>query len=127
MRKDIFRIAAAVLSFAAVSCTNDMIDNVGEVNQDGNLVPMILNSGPSVRTSLSGSAVNWTADDVVAVYDRNNQSNRFTASSVEGSNAVFEGMVAEGTTGFYAVYPYDADSANDFIGEYRNEVSTPAL
>lgn len=107
MRKDIFRIAAAVLSFAAVSCTNDMIDNGGEVNQDGNLVPMILNSGPSVRTSLSGSAVNWTADDVVAVYDRNNHSNRFTASSVDGSNAVFEGMVAEGTTGFYAVYPYD--------------------
>lgn len=107
MRKDIFRIAAAVLSFAAVSCTNDMIDNGGEVNQDGNLVPMILNSGPSVRTSLSGSAVNWTADDVVAVYDRNNQANRFAASSVDGSNAVFEGMVAEGTTDFYAVYPYD--------------------
>lgn len=107
MRKDIFRIAAAVLSFAAVSCTNDMIDNGGEVNQDGNLVPMILNSGPSVRTSLSGSSVNWTADDVVAVYDRNNQANRFAASSVDGSNAVFEGMVAEGTTDFYAVYPYD--------------------
>ena len=68
MRKDIFRIAAAVLSFAAVSCTNDMIDNGGEVNQDGNLVPMILTSGPSVRTSLNGSSVNWTADDVVAVY-----------------------------------------------------------
>lgn len=107
MRKDIFRIAAAVLSFAAVSCTNDIIDSNAEVNQDGNLVPMILNSGPSVRTSLSGSAVNWTADDVVAVYDRNNQANRFTASSVDGSNAVFEGMVAEGTTDFYAVYPYD--------------------
>ena len=107
MRKDIFRIAAAVLSFAAVSCTNDMIDNGGEVNQDGNLVPMILTSGPSVRTSLNGSSVNWTADDVVAVYDRNNAANRFTASSVDGSNAVFEGMVAEGTTDFYAVYPYD--------------------
>lgn len=107
MRKDIFRIAAAVLSFAAVSCTNDMIDNGGEVNQDGNLVPMILTSGPSVRTSLNGSSVNWTADDVVAVYDRNNQANRFAASSVDGSNAVFEGMVAEGTTDFYAVYPYD--------------------
>ena len=107
MRKDIFRIAAAVLSFAAVSCTNDMIDNGGEVNQDGNLVPMILTSGPSVRTSLNGSSVNWTADDVVAVYDRNNAANRFAASSVDGSNAVFEGMVAEGTTDFYAVYPYD--------------------
>jgi hypothetical protein len=100
MRKDIFRIAAAVLSFAAVSCTNDMIDNGGDVNQDGNLVPMILNSGPSVRTSLSGSAVNWTADDVIAVYDRNNAANRFTASSVDGSNAVFEGMVAEATPTF---------------------------
>ena len=107
MRKDIFRIAAAVLSFAAVSCTNDIIDNNAEVNQDGNLVPMILNSGPSVRTSLNGSSVNWTADDVIAVYDRNNAANRFTASSVDGSNAVFEGMVAEGTTDFYAVYPYD--------------------
>ena len=107
MRKDIFKIAAAVLSFAAVSCTNDMIDNGGEVNQDGNLVPMILNSGPSVRTSLNGSSVNWTADDVVAVYDRNNAANRFAALSVDGSNAVFEGMVAEGTTDFYAVYPYD--------------------
>ena len=107
MRKDIFRIAAAVLSFAAVSCTNDMIDNGGEVNQDGNLVPMILTSGPSVRTSLNGSSVNWTADDVVAVYDRNNAANRFAALSVDGSNAVFEGMVAEGTTDFYAVYPYD--------------------
>ena len=107
MRKDIFRIAAAVLSFAAVSCTNDMIDNGGEVNQDGNLVPMILTSGPSVRTFLNGSSVNWTADDVVAVYDRNNAANRFAALSVDGSNAVFEGMVAEGTTDFYAVYPYD--------------------
>ena len=107
MRKDIFRIAAAVLSFAAVSCTNDIIDNNAEVNQEGNLVPMILTSGPSVRTSLNGSSVNWTADDVVAVYDRNNAANRFTALSVDGSNAVFEGMVAEGTTDFYAVYPYD--------------------
>lgn len=107
MRKDIFRIAAAVLSFAAVSCTNDIIDSNAEVNQEGNLVPMILTSGPSVRTSLNGSSVNWTADDVVAVYDRNNAANRFTASSVDGSNAVFEGMVAEGTTDFYAVYPYD--------------------
>lgn len=107
--RNIFRLSAALASLAAIACTNDMIepDANGQANPSGNLVPMVLSSGPVSKTSLDGNDVRWTDDDVIAVFDNLNAANKFAAVSVDGSNAVFEGLVAEGTTDFYAVYPFD--------------------
>lgn len=107
--RNIFRLSAALASLAAIACTNDMIepDANDQANPSGNLVPMVLSSGPVSKTSLDGNDVRWTDDDEIAVFDNLNAANEFAAVSVDGSNAVFEGMVAEGTTDFYAVYPYD--------------------
>lgn len=107
--RNIFRLTAALMSLAAISCTDDFIEpGTNDTSRPSeNLVPMVLSSGSQTRTSLSGSTVNWTSDDVIAVFDNVNNANRFEASSVNGSNAVFEGMVGEGTTDFYAVYPFD--------------------
>lgn len=107
--RNIFRLSAALASLAAIACTNDMIepDANDQANPSGNLVPMVLSSGPVSKTSLDGNDVRWTDDDVIAVFDNLNVANKFAAVSVDGSNAVFEGLVAEGTTDFYAVYPFD--------------------
>lgn len=77
------------------------------------LVPLCLTTGEMTKTSLQGTTVNWTSDDEIAVFDNVNYPNRFTAVSVEGSSAVFEGLVGAATTEFYAVYPYSCAKSID--------------
>ena len=77
------------------------------------LVPLCLTTGEMTKTSLQGTTVNWTSDDEIAVFDNVNYPNRFTAVSVEGSSAIFEGLVGAATTEFYAVYPYSCAKSID--------------
>jgi hypothetical protein len=70
------------------------------------LVPLSISTGTQTKTVLSGTTVNWTADDQIAVFDDLHCLNCFDAVSVNGTIAVFEGKVAAKTTDFYAVYPY---------------------
>lgn len=99
---------AAVLSF---SCSDDIaFPEQDNGNRQPELVPMTLSTTVELtRTSLSGTQVNWNEDDVIAVFDDLNYSNRFEAVEVNGPEAVFEGLVNARTTDVYAVYPYSEE------------------
>lgn len=114
--KKINIILAALAMTAAFSCSYEepyvAPETEGTTPSDV-LVPLTLSTGEMTRTSLDGTSVKWTADDHIAVYDNVNYANDFAATSVDGSSAVFEGFVGDGTTDFYAVYPYSGAKGID--------------
>lgn len=98
---------AAIASVVLSSCTREVF----LPEQDGSrvpdeLVPLTISTGGMTRTSLSGTVVNWSEDDRIAVFDDMHHNNRFDVTQVDGPRAVFEGKVTARTTDFYAVYPY---------------------
>jgi len=114
--KKINIILAALAMTAAFSCSYEepyVAPETDGTTPSEVLVPLILSTGEMTRTSLDGTSVKWTADDHIAVYDNVNYANDFAATSVDGSSAVFEGFVGEGTTDFYAVYPYSCAKGID--------------
>lgn len=114
--KKINIIMAALAMTAAFSCSYEepyVAPEAEGTTPSDVLVPLTLSTGEMTRTSLNGTSVNWTADDHIAVYDNVNYANDFAAISVDGSSAVFEGLVGEGTTDFYAVYPYSSAKGID--------------
>ena len=114
--KKINIILAALAMTAAFSCSYEepyVAPETDGTTPSEVLVPLILSTGEMTRTSLDGTSVKWTADDHIAVYDNVNYANDFAATSVDGSSAVFEGLVGEGTTDFYAVYPYSCAKGID--------------
>lgn len=114
--KKINIILAALAIAAASSCSYDehnVIPEVAGPQPAEDLVPLCLTTGEMTKTSLQGTTVNWTSDDEIAVFDNVNYPNKFTATSVEGSSAVFEGLVGAATTEFYAVYPYSSAKSID--------------
>ena len=110
-------IILAALAVAAVSsCSYEehgLTPEVGGPQPAEELVPLCISTGDMTKTSLQGSTVNWTSDDEIAVFDNVNYPNKFTITSVDGSYAVFEGLVSVGTTDFYAVYPYSSAKSID--------------
>ena len=114
--KKINIILAALTIVAASSCSYEEHSVTPEVvgpQPAEELVPLCLTIGEMTKTSLQGTTVNWTSDDEIAVFDNVNYPNKFTATSVEGSSAVFEGLVGAGTTDFYAVYPHSSAKGID--------------
>ena len=114
--KKINIILAALAMTAAFSCSYEepyVAPETEGTTPSEVLVPLTLSTGEMTRTSLDGTSVKWTADDHIAVYDNVNYANDFAATSVDGSSAVFEGFVGEGTTDFYAVYPYSGAKGID--------------
>lgn len=114
--KKINLVLAVLAFFAAASCSHEEYNSIIDKETAGPadvLVPLSLSTGEMTKTSLAGGSVNWTADDEIAVFDIVNYANRFSATSVAGSSAVFEGFVGEGTTDFYAVYPYTLAKSAD--------------
>ena len=116
MKKYILIIAVAIASLFAYSCTSGSIDREEAPVPAVKLVPLVLNSGVSVKTSLnSDGTVSWSDKDQIAVIDNVEYSEvrDFEAQSVEGSSATFVGSVADGTEQFYAVYPFGSVTAAD--------------
>lgn len=114
--KKINLVLAVLAFFAAASCSHEEYNSIIDKETAGPadvLVPLSLSTGEMTKTSLAGGSVNWTADDEIAVFDIVNYANRFSATSVAGSSAVFEGFVGEGTTDFYSVYPYTLAKSAD--------------
>ena len=101
-------IAALALLLAA--CGNeDILEN----NESGNAgkVHMTFTAGmPQTRTSLAedGHAVNWTLNDLVAIYDGTETICKFEATEVSGSTATLKGE-AKVTDTYTAFYPYTDD------------------
>ena len=108
MKTRIFFIAA--LAMLASACQKEL---VSDAVQSG-VEPVVISTGDvETKTALDGTSIVWSADDKIAVFDKNNVKNLFAATSVNGSKAEFTGVVTEGTTQIYAVYPYElAKSAN---------------
>lgn len=96
-------IIAAMAAAAAVSCQKEASFESG--NQK--LEPMTISTEVQTKTSLNGSEIHWTSDDVIAVFDNTGVKNEFTLTMAEGSAADFTGNVTAGTTQIYAVYPYE--------------------
>ena len=114
--KKINIILSALAIAAASSCSyeeHNVTPEIAGPQPAEELVPLCLTTGEMTKTSLQGTTVNWTSDDEIAVFDNVNYPNRFTAVSVEGSLAVFEGLVGAATTEFYAVYPYSSAKSID--------------
>lgn len=101
-------IAALALLLAA--CGNEEILENNESGSTGK-VHMTFTAGMSqTRTSLGedGHAVNWTQDDLVAIYDGTETICKFEATEVSGSTATLKGEAAETDT-YTAFYPYTDD------------------
>ena len=106
-------IAALILLLAA--CSNE---EILENNESGSTekVHMTFTAGtPQTRTSLAddGHAVNWTLNDLVAIYDGTETICKFEATEVNGSNATLEGEAAKADT-YTAFYPYTDDGTLTF-------------
>ena len=106
-------LVAAALALAA--CSNE---EILENNESGSTekVHMTFTAGtPQTRTSLAedGHAVNWTLNDLVAIYDGTETLCRFEATEVNGSNATLEGEAAKADT-YTAFYPYTDDGTLTF-------------
>lgn len=115
MKKYILIIAVAIASLFAYSCTSGSIDREEAPVPAVKLVPLVLNSGVSVKTSLnSDGTVSWSDNDQIAVIDRINEVRPFSSSiSEDRTSATFKGNVADGTEQFYAVYPFGSVTAAD--------------
>ena len=101
-------IAALALLLAA--CGNE---EILENNESGSAekVHMTFTAGiPQTRTSLGedGYVVNWTLNDLVAIYDGTTELCKFEATEVEGSTATLKGE-AKVTDTYTAFYLYTDD------------------
>ena len=96
-------IIAAIAAAAAFSCQKEASFESGNLM----LEPMTISTEVQTKTSLNGTEIHWTNDDIIAVFDNTGAKNEFTLTMVEGSAADFTGNVTAGTTQIYAVYPYE--------------------
>lgn len=101
-------IAALALLLAA--CGNEEILENNESGSTGKVHMTFTAGTPQTRTSLAedGHAVNWTLNDLVAIYDGTETICKFEATEVSGSTATLEGE-AKVTDTYTAFYPYTDD------------------
>ena len=101
-------IAALALLLAA--CGNEEIIENNESGSTGKVHMTFTAGTPQTRTSLAedGHAVNWTLNDLVAIYDGTETIRKFEATEVSGSTATLEGE-AKVTDTYAAFYPYTDD------------------
>lgn len=118
-------IILSALAVLSVSCAKDNLREKDEPSKPQvALVPMTFSAGtPSTRTAIAtnGKSVNWTADDKIAVFDNKvGDALEFKLAGEGGStSATFTGSVPEGSTEYYAVYPYTSGaycSEGDIVG-----------
>lgn len=101
-------LVAAALALAA--CGNEEIIENNESGSTGKVHMTFTAGTPQTRTSLAedGHAVNWTLNDLVAIYDGTETICKFEATEVSGSTATLKGEAAETDT-YTAFYPYTDD------------------
>lgn len=111
--------ALAALAFAAlVSCNKEIapVEQIPEPSVRDGYVQITLSAGidNSTKAVLDGSKVVWAVGEEVAVYPGEaTTAEKFTVSSVDGSNVTISGSVPEGTTSLIAVYPFDNAISRD--------------
>ena len=112
----IFAIAAIVLT----SCLKEEAPVVNENGAQDNidpsevLVEKVFTTGDvDSKTYIDGTmsasnkmVIKWCADDEIAVWDGTAYRKFTIDGEPNGNSATFKGMVSEGATEFYAIYPY---------------------
>ena len=112
MGKKYLLFATAVAAIAVVSCAKEEAPaaDVKAVREQPSLEEITLGgtSEATPRSYISGTSVNWSAGDDIAVYDAVGGDLRaFAISNISGTSASFSGSAAEVET-YYAVYPQGA-------------------
>lgn len=111
MMKFFLLVAAAA---AAVSCAKEIAPELS-VNPEADLVPMTFTASADeaeTKVAYEGGATVWQAGDKIMVIASTGTATEFTATSVEGNTATFEGL-AEKAEAYYAVSPASAYVGND--------------
>ncbi len=105
----------SILALAITSCTRQetAVDNALEESQERVLVPMYFGAESETseeKATISGTSVNWEAEDNVAVIDdKYNGINRFFLTGGAGTtSATLGGTVTAGSASYCAVFPADA-------------------
>ena len=122
--KNVKSILLASLAILSLSCSKESIkEDVNPSAPQVNLVPMTFSAAsPLTKTAVAenGKSVNWLAEDKIAVMDNiKGDALEFNLTDGAGtSSAKFSGEVSEGSTEFYAFYPYSENlycMEGDFI------------
>ena len=111
MMKFFLLVAAAA---AAVSCAKEITPEV-TVTPEADLVPMTFTASADeaeTKVAYEGGATVWQAGDKIMVIASTGTATEFTATSVEGNKATFEGLAEKAET-YYAVSPASAYVGND--------------
>lgn len=118
-------ILLASLAILSLSCSKESVkEDVNPSAPQVNLVPMTFSAAsPVTKTAVAenGKSVNWVAEDKIAVMD-NKVGNAIEFKLTDGagtSSAKFSGEVPEGSTEFYAIYPY-SENLYCMEGEFIN-------
>ena len=121
MKQRVLILLAAIATFTIVSCNKETDNQVTEKPDAGKTEKPVVTDGlvdmtftasldaTESKATLSGNTVSWQETDHVAVYDGTARRD-FTVKSITAGKAVLQGKVKEGSTEFYAIYPYSAAS-----------------
>lgn len=119
--KKLNSIALAALALvAAASCAKDIKapaeKTIPQEVKEG-FVPMTFNvSFDETKATVDGLKLCFENGDTVAIFDGIAlQANKFIVSNANGNSATISGVVSEGATDLYAVYPFSS------AVEYRND------
>ena len=112
----------SIFAFAAiaVSCAKEVLpENNPVVTPEVNTVPMSFVTSLETKAAIvdGEKTVEWQADDAITIFDNLGGRNTFT-TSVGGATSEFTGVVTEGSTEFYALYP-ERTSAAEFNAETK--------
>ena len=110
-----FLLAAAAV--AAISCAKENLPVENEnPTPEVELVPMTFTANsdadPESKVAYEGGATVWKEGDKIMVISSNGTATEFTATSVDGSKATFDGLAEKAET-YYAVSPASAYVGND--------------
>ncbi|MBR5432547.1 MAG: hypothetical protein IK119_09265 [Bacteroidales bacterium] len=97
-----YSIVLAALAVCLFSCAKESIDEKPVFKMEE--MTFSVNDNEATKTVLTGKVVNWQDNDKVSVFD--NVQNAVLGPYTILNNAV-KALVTEGSTAFYALYPYD--------------------
>lgn len=113
MKKILF-LLSTVLVVSFVGCGKDSGKEGGETpgGKTEIVEKTISVTLPATKVALSGTKINWEANETVSVFD-GSSNNKFTmvSGSAQGSTANFAGKVKDNADEYVALFPYSASSS----------------
>ena len=121
--KTMLALMAGAMTFTG--CTSDILENTPEQIPSA-LKPMTFTAiqegqGDATRTAIDGTAINWTENDAISIFDgvadeKGNYAREFTIKEGdEGKpSGTFTGEADPAATTYYALYPYSASTKEEW-------------